>query len=170
MPLVTGKRRAFLELVGREVARQLEELRPDLSAAARRNAGAIVAAMWAHESGFGSSRAWREGWNGGNVSAGSSWKGETIAGGDLEYAGDGSGSPTRIVQRWRKYASLAAAVSDFFVLLGWSRYQRARDALLVGDAARFAEELRAGGYYTASLGSYRAALAGIYPDALEALA
>jgi hypothetical protein len=155
--VVVKSRAEFLRLIEAEVRRQLEELRPDLSPEARARAARIVAAQAALESGYGATKAFREGFNFGNVSAGSSWKGPTIAGGDLEY--DAAGKAKKITQAWRKYPSLAAAVSDFFTLLSWSRYQRARDALLRGDADAYAAELRRGGYFTAPLAEYQAGVA-----------
>lgn len=150
------KRQGFMETIANEVTRQLEELRPDLSDQARAAAGRIVAAQGALESGWGSTRQWREGFNFANISKGS-WTGPTIGGGDLEY--DASGKAKSITQQWRKYSSLAEAVSDFITLLSWSRYQPARTALFAGDAALYAQKLRDGGYYTAPVEQYQAGLA-----------
>lgn len=155
---VSSSRKKFLSDLELEVARQLGELRPDLSALTRARAARILAAQAALESGYGSTRAYREGFNFGNVSAGSSWKGATLAGGDLEYGKDGTAK--KITQAWRKYPSLAAAVSDFFSLLSWSRYQPARDRLFALDADGYAAQLRAGGYYTAPLAEYQKGLRG----------
>lgn len=161
-----GRREVFNQ-VRDEVARQLAELRPDLSDAQRVRAAEILAAQAVHETGGGVTIAWREGWNFGNVTAGSSWGGAIVEGGDKEYDGDGTGEARRIVQRFRKYASLAEAVSDFFRLLNWPRYRAARDLLMAGDAAGYAKRLRdddpgtaqvEGGYYTASVGSYTAGI------------
>lgn len=154
---VRGRREVF-DAVRRELARQLEELRPDLTAAQRERAASIIAAQAVMETGGGAAVAWREGWNFGNVTAGASWTGPVVQGGDLEYR-PGADKPVRIVQRFRKYATLAAAVSDFLVLLSWSRYRPARDALFRGDAEGYARELRAGGYYTAPLAEYQAGIA-----------
>src|SRR6266542_3887183 len=51
-------RRAFMAQVGGEVARQLEELRPDLDPVARREAAAIVAAQASVETNDGKTPAW----------------------------------------------------------------------------------------------------------------
>jgi hypothetical protein len=159
-----GSRSEFLRLIGAEVWRQLSELRPDLTDDQRRRVGAIVAAQAAHESGYGKSAAWLAGWNFGNLTAGSSWDGATVGGGDR----DADGNP--ITQTFRAYPSLAAAVSDFFDLLSWTRYRAARDALMAGDVNGYASALHAAGYYTASITSYRAGIAAALPAATEAIA
>ena len=156
---LSAQRRGFLDSIIAEVRRQLGELRPDLDDARRRVVGEILAAQAALESGWGASRAWREGWNGWNVSKGS-WSGPTIPGGDLEYR-QGEAAPVKIRQEWRKYSSLGAAVSDLFALLGWSKYRAARDALMRGDANGYAAQLRAGGYFTAPLAEYQGGIATI---------
>lgn len=153
--VVTKTRGEFLRLIENEARRQLGVLRPDLTDVQRTRAARILAAQAALESGYGSTRQWREGFNFGNVSKGS-WTGPTLAGGDTEY--DAAGNVKKITQAWRKYGSLAEAVSDFFKLLSWSRYVPARDALMRGDANGFAEKLRAGGYYTAPLAEYQAGI------------
>lgn len=154
--VVRRKRSGFLAELADEVARQLSELRPDLTEAARARAAQIVAALGALESGYGTTNAYRQGFNFGNVSAGSSWAGPVIGGGDLEY--DSNGKVKRITQSWRAYGSLAEAVSDWLRLISWSRYRAARDALMLGDADGFAAGLRAGGYFTAPLAEYQAGL------------
>lgn len=159
-----GSRSEFLRLIGDEVWRQLSELRPDLTDAERRRVAAIVAAQAAHETGYGKSAAWVAGWNFGNLTAGSSWDGATVGGGDR----DANGNP--ITQTFRAYPSLAAAVSDFFDLLSWTHYRAARDALMSGDPNAYATELHAAGYYTASISSYRAGIAAALPAATEAMA
>jgi flagellum-specific peptidoglycan hydrolase FlgJ len=159
-------RRAVFEAVRSEVARQLEELRPDLTAAERDAAARIVAAQAVLETGGGATPAWREGWNFGNVTAGAGWTGPVVQAGDLEYRA-GTAEPVRIAQRFRKYGSLGEAVSDFVRVLNWPRYRAAREALMRGDAATYALLLREddprtvaveGGYYTAPLTEYRAGL------------
>lgn len=171
-------RSQFLALVGREVKRQLDELRPDLTEAQRVEAAAIVAAQAAHETGFGSTIAWRQGWNFGNLTAGPSsmWRGAVTLGGDLEYTKDGK--IIKITQRFRRYASLGDATSDYLLFLNWPRYRPARDALMRGDAVAFAEKLRnddpatvqiEGGYYTAPSASYVAAISNYLPDARKAI-
>jgi hypothetical protein len=174
---VSRSRAEFLRLIAGEVARQLEELRPDLTAEQRLEAARILAAQAALESGYGKTRAFREGFNFGNVSAGASWAGPVILGGDLEYSV--GGEVKRITQRWRKYGSLAEAVSDFFLLLSWSRYRPARAALFAGDAAAYAARLRnddpstatiEGGYYTAPLAEYQAGLSSALTASRKAVA
>lgn len=161
-------RRPFLEQVGAEVRRELEELRPDLSPDDRARVAAIVAAQAGLETSDGRTVAWREGWNFGNVTAGSSWHGPVVEGGDTEP--DAAGVYVPIVQRFRKYGSIREAVGDFFRLLSWTRYVAARDALMRGDADGYAAALRAGGYFTAPLEDYRGGIAARLPTALEALA
>lgn len=161
-------RRPFLAQVGREVARQLEELRPDLSAEKRTRAAAIVAAMAGHETGDGRTVAWREGWNFGNVTAGSTWTGPVIVGPDTEP--NASGAYVPITQRFRKYGSLAEAASDLITLLSFTRYLAARDALFRGDAEGYAAALRAGGYFTAPLDAYAKGIAARLGTAAEVLA
>ncbi len=160
--VVVKSRSDFLRLIAAEVARQLEELRPDLSQETRQQVGRIVAAQAALESGYGSTKAFKEGWNFGNISKGA-WTGPVIAGGDLEY--DAAGNVKGIQQLWRKYDSLAAAVSDFLTLLSWSRYRPARDRLFALDADGYAEQLRAGGYFTAPLAEYQRAIRGALAEA-----
>lgn len=155
-------RASFLRLVRDELARQLEELRPDLSDAERKRAGEIVAAQAALETGYGKTPAWLQGWNFGNVTAGSSWVGPVVQAGDREpdrNDRDGDGDREELVPisaRFRKYESLAAATSDFLRLLMWTRYRPALEALVAGDAAGYVAKLRAGGYFTAPLDGYRA--------------
>jgi len=154
--VIVKSRSEFLKLIADEVRRHLSELRPDLSVTRRVLASRIVAAQAALESGYGRTRAFREGWNAWNVSKGSSWTGPTIPGGDTEY--DADGNVKKIRQEWRKYGSLREAVSDLFALLSWTRYRPARDALLNGDALAYAEKLRAGGFYTAPVDHYAAGI------------
>lgn len=157
--VVVTSRSEFLALIAAEVKRQLSELRPDLSDTRRTRVAQIVAALAAHESGYGSTNQWRLGFNFGNVSRGS-WTGPVIVGGDLEYSA-GSDAAKRIRQEWRKYVSLSAAVSDWIKLIGGSRYRAARDALFAGDEVGFASGLRAGGYFTAPADKYLAAVRSI---------
>jgi Sec-independent protein translocase protein TatA len=154
-------RRAVFNQVRDELARQLAELRPDLGAAAQLRAASIVAAQAVLETGGGVTPAWVKGWNFGNITAGSTWSGPVIAGGDLEYSPDGA--VKRITQAFRAYASLGEAASDFLRVLAWPRYRPARDALFAGDAELYAKRLRdddpttvaiEGGYYTAPLAEY----------------
>jgi flagellum-specific peptidoglycan hydrolase FlgJ len=167
-----GKRAVFRD-VRAEVARQLGELRPDLTDAQRDAAARIVAAQAVLETG-GDAPAWREGFNFGNVRKGS-WTGP------LTYAGDkapdvndrdGDGDRAELVSEtgvaFRRYDSLRSAVADFLTLLGWPRYRPARDALFRGDAAGYVARLRdddpataaiEGGYFTAPLVEYQRGVA-----------
>ena len=128
--------------------------------ARRDTVASIVAAQAALECGYGSTKAFKEGWNFGNVAKGSSWKGPTIQGGDKEYSKDGS-EVKNITQQWRKYDSLDHAVADFFKVIGpKSRYAEAYNSLLDGDYNLYAYYLRnpvdgKGGYYTAPLADYQ---------------
>lgn len=152
-------RKLFFKTIRDEVARQLEELRPDLTPAARLRAGEIVAAQAALETGWGRTPGWKQGWNFGNITAGSSWTGPVVEGGDTEPSKTDPTKYVPITQRFRKYGSLAEAVSDYFRFLSWTRYQPARDALFAGDEVRFAVKLREGGYYTAPLADYQGGIA-----------
>jgi flagellum-specific peptidoglycan hydrolase FlgJ len=124
--------------------------RPDLSFEAR----SVVVGQAVLETNGGRTPAWRRGFNFGNITAGSSWDGPVIRGGDLEYPA-GGGDPKSIVQAFRAYASLPDAIGDFFRLLTWSRYTRALQELQ-GDAdpVAYATALRAGNYFTAPLAEY----------------
>jgi hypothetical protein len=157
-------RAAFLDLVRDEVQRQLGELRPDLGELELGRAAALLAAQAGFETGYGRSPAWRKGWNGWNVTAGS-WTGPVTVAGDTEP--NAAGDYVRIVARFRAYETLADAVSDMLSLLSWPRYRAARDRLLAGDAAGYAQRLRdddpatvqrEGGFFTAPLAEYRAGL------------
>jgi flagellum-specific peptidoglycan hydrolase FlgJ len=159
-------RKAVFDQVRDEFERQLAELRPDLSPDARLAAARIVAAQAVVETGGGVTPAWRQGWNFGNITAGSAWTGSVISAGDLEYRA-GQAAPARITQAFRAYPTLGAAVSDFFNVLAWPRYRPARDALFAGDAAGYAKRLRdddpataavEGGYYTAPLADYQSGI------------
>ncbi len=153
--------------IGNEVARQLSELRPDLTDAQRAMAGAIVAAQAAEETDSGNTPAWVRGWNFSNLTAGPYWHGATVTAGDT--APDASGNYIPISQQFRAYSSLAAAVSDYITALGWTPYRAARDALFAGDAAGFVAALHAGGWFTAPLADYQSAVAYYLPKAQDAL-
>ncbi len=167
---VVNRRRTraeFLALIQAEVARQLSELRPDLTDAAREVAGRIVAAMAAHETGYGATVAWREGWNFSNLTAGSYWTGDVTPGPDTEP--DGRGGWRNITQAFRRYPALPAAVSDYFRALNWPAYRPARDLLMAGDLEGFARALAQGGWYTADPGEYVTAMRDAF-DAQERVA
>lgn len=154
-----GRREVF-DQVSREVSRQLEELRPDLTADQRRRAGELLGGLAVHETGGGVTPAWLQGWNFGNVTAGASWTGSVVVAGDTEP--DAAGNYVPIQARFRKYVDLAAAVSDWLTgVLLWKREREANVAgyLYAGDAAGFARALYAAGYYTAKPDGYAAAVA-----------
>lgn len=118
----------------------------------------LIVSHWAFESGWGNGAAFRKGWNGANITAGSKWRGATWEqpNADDEFAADGT--VKRITQKWRVYGSLNEAVRDYWSFLGSPAYLPARDAAertngLDSDA--FAAALRAGGYFTAPLAKYQ---------------
>lgn len=158
-------RRAVFDQVRAEVERQVAPLLASRDPAKAGRVARIVAAQAVVETGGGVTPAWQQGWNFGNVTAGSSWTGPVVGGGDKEYRPDGS--VVTIQQRFRKYPDLAAAVTDFFRVLNWPRYRAAKDALFAENVALYAERLRnddpttaqvEGGYYTAPLAEYRAGI------------
>ena len=161
-------RSGIMAAVGNEVARQLSELRPDLTDPERALAGAIVASQAALETDNGATPAWVRGWNFSNLTAGPYWTGATITAGDT--APDAAGNYMPISQRFRSYPSLAAAVSDYLTALSWPQYRAARDSLMAGDAAGFARNLHSGGWYTAPEAGYEAAVVGGVDDALGMIA
>lgn len=153
-----GRREVFAQ-VRDEVARQLAELRPDLAPSQVMRSAEILAALAVHETGGGVTIAWREGFNFGNVTAGSKWAGEVIAGPDTEP--NAAGEYVRITQAFRKYATLGAAVSDWLLgVLNWRREREEKVAsyLYAGDADGFARALSRAGYYTAPVESYARAV------------
>lgn len=106
----------------------------------------LLLAHAAFESGWGTAKAYRHGFNFGNITAGPVWKGAkwTDVGGDV----DGKGNP--ITQVWRAYPSNEAAVQDYWDFLGvqnGKRYKPARDRLEAGDAVNFALLLSKFRYY-----------------------
>lgn len=121
----------------------------------------LVVAHAALESGWGTTTQARRAFNIFNLSAGSSWHGPTMAGGDLEYSADGK--VTKITQQWRCYGSFQEAVDDYLHLLQLPRYLPAHAALMDGDGPRFVEWLGpdrshqvppVGGFYTLPTASY----------------
>ncbi len=149
-----------------EFLRQLAELRPDLTADAQVRAAGVVGAQAVLETGGGVAVAWREGWNFGNVRKGS-WTGPVVYGGDKKPDGKG-GYVAESGVAFRRYETLAEAVSDFIRLLGWPRYRAARERLFAGDADGYVRALRdddprtsqlEGGYFTAPLAEYQAGVA-----------
>ena len=152
-------RAAFMRSISNEVERRLSELRPDLSDTERANAGRLLAALAAHETGYGRTPAWRHGFNFGNVTAGTSWTGAILIGPDTEY--DAAGNVRDISQRFRRYGSLSEAVSDWLVgVLNWrrERQERVADRLYAGDAEGFVRALSRAGYFTQPVDDYLAAV------------
>lgn len=131
-------------------------------------ARALLVAHACFESGYGTSRAWKHGFNFGNLTAGPSWHGLIFrdVGGDTAYDSKGN-YKGRITQDWRVYPSVDAALADYWRLLGWPRYIRARLALTMGDLAKFCHELGPsagpgyGGYYTLPEKDYANRLGGV---------
>lgn len=174
--IMRTKRQQFLDLITDEVVRQLSELRPDLGPDEATTAGRIVASQAAHETGYGATVAWKAGWNFSNLAAGftprpgyrapSGWTGETVEGGDTEP--DGKGGWRIIVQQFRKYPSLAVAVSDFFFALSWPPYRPARERLFAGDLAGFVQAMHDGGWFTAPAPAYLAAVQAAYDSGTAA--
>ncbi len=128
----------------------------------------LVVAHAAYESGWGATRQAQRGNNVFNLSAGRSWKGPVLAGGDLEYQ-PGCKKARRILQQWRCYESTAEAVRDYLQLLQLPRYRPARERLLSADLAGFVRQLGpdhsrerppVGGYFTLPADEY---LAGMRP-------
>lgn len=98
-----------------------------------------------------------------NVSAGSQWKGPVIGGGDTECDAMGQNC-VPITQKWRKYSSDGEAVRDFISFItmqNGGRYMSAYERLVASDAVGFVRELRAKGYFTASLEMYTKAVTGV---------
>lgn len=98
-----------------------------------------------------------------NVSAGTQWKGATIGGGDTECDVNGENC-TPITQRWRYYNSDEEAVRDFISFIttqNGGRYRAAYNRLVAEDAIGYVRELRAAGYFTASLEMYTSNVVGV---------
>jgi flagellum-specific peptidoglycan hydrolase FlgJ len=122
----------------------------------------LILAHAAYESGWGRTRQAKQARNHFNLSAGSTWRGPTLAGGDTEYR-PGSSTPVRITQLWRIYRTDAEAIADYLRLLTARRYRPAREALWAGDAESFVrllgpdragEQPPVGGYYTLPTAEY----------------
>lgn len=135
----------------------------------------LVVAHAAYESGWACTCQACEGRNYFNVSAGASWRGRTLAGGDLEYSG---GQARRITQQWRWYSSDVEAVRDYLALLQLRRYRPAREALVSGDAESFVrllgpdhagERPPVGGYYTLPAAQYLRAFLAVLAEVRAAL-
>lgn len=141
---------------------------PQLSTEAR----VLALAHATMESGWGVTRQAREAYNVWNLTAGSAWRGPTMAGGDTEY--DAQGNVRPITQAWRVYGSMGAAVRDYWAFLGPTanrgRYVAARAALERGDAVAFAQELYRAGYYTLPPARYAEQLGAVVRSVSAALA
>jgi peptidoglycan hydrolase FlgJ len=78
------------------------------------------------------------------IKAGAGWSGPTVDVLTTEYR---NGEPTKVVQRFRAYASTADSFADYARLVGSSpRYAAVRAA--TGDAQQFAQGLQKAGYAT----------------------
>lgn len=86
----------------------------------------LLTAWGAHESGWGLTRQAERAFNLWNVSAGASWQGKVLEGGDTEYA-PGQKGAKRITQQWRVYNSVDAAMLDLLRLLSRSRFVNYRE-------------------------------------------
>lgn len=138
---------SWLESTREAVARVF----PDFSPAAR----ALVLAHAAYESGFGTSTAATRGHNLFNLTAGSSWTGPIVVGGDLEYS---SAGVSNITQRFRAYQNADECLRDYWRFLGFSRYANARGYLASADLAGFVETLADGGFFTLPRDRYASGL------------
>ena len=136
-----------------------------------RNGRQLMIAHAAYESGFGTGKAFRAGWNFGNITCTKAYQQAHPGGfwldarGDTEFAADGA--VRKIDQAWRKYAGLGEAVADYWGFLGGSRYVSARKVLEFSnglDADPFAANLRAGGYFTLPLAAYQRGLAAVLAE------
>lgn len=112
----------------------------------------LIIAQFALESGWGFARAAVKGFNYGNITQGN-WAGPITWAPDKHCIAGGS-ICIPIYQRFRKYDSDEAAISDYLAFLSGGRYARSYEALKSGDLTRFATQLREDGYYTASVDVY----------------
>lgn len=122
----------------------------------------IVLAHAMYESGWGKAKAFQQGNNLFNLTAGASWHGPTTQSGDTEY--DASGNVKNIVQTWRAYPNMQACVEDYWNFLGLPRYeaQGVRAALQAGNLFEFVSALSRGGYFTLPVDKYMATMSGVY--------
>lgn len=117
----------------------------------------LVVAHAAYESAWGRTTAFRDANNPWNVTAGSSWLGATVPGGDSQC--DPSGNCQPITQQWRSYPDLAWAARDYLSLLQ-ATAPAAVSALDAGDST-WVHQLRSkaeggSGYYTQPAAQYLA--------------
>lgn len=142
----------------RYVFDEVTSVLPTLSVKARM----LIVAHAAFESGYGQlSSAMKKGSNNlFNLTAGSSWLGPTVAGGDSNAAGQ------PITQQWRVYPTYRASILDYWNFLGPNqnrgRYVAARNALQLGDVTQFAQQLYLAGYYELSPTLYASRLDGTF--------
>jgi len=120
-----------------------------------------------HESGWGVGKAAKRAFNYWNITAGKLWKGPVLIGPDTEFATvddpstpvDETKVPKNIWQKFRLYKSDNDGVIDILRFIGpGTRYKKAWDALVKGDAMDYAKELHAAGFYTQPLEKYQAGL------------
>lgn len=116
----------------------------------------IIVAHGAFESGWGTGTAAKLGHNYFNITSGPSWKSEVVLGPDTEY--DKTGKVKDITQRFRKYPSDRAAVTDYLSFLSkqnGGRYAKAYAALIAGKMEDFIRELSIAGYFTLPVAQYQ---------------
>jgi flagellum-specific peptidoglycan hydrolase FlgJ len=122
----------------------------------------LIVAHAAHESGWGQlSNGRKVSNNVFNLTAGSSWKGPTIGGTDV----DANENP--IAQNWRVYPSLDAAVADYWTFLGNFDPTAKSVLLLSPGVVDFAHALKLGRYYEAPEASYAAGLQSALAEVLS---
>lgn len=119
----------------------------------------ILIAHAALESGWGTGRPARLGYNIFNVTRPKGDAGPVIESGDHECDADGNCRP--ITQRFAKYGSYYEAIAEYFRLLSTGRYSTALARLEAGDSVGFVAKLREGGYYTLPVADYQARFAGV---------
>lgn len=112
---------------------------------------AILTAQWSHETGGGSSMF---NFNFGGIK-GTGPSGLHV----VQRTREGYGaSEVTIRDRFRAYQNADEGALDYVSLLG-RKYPKALEAAGQGDAARFVEELHAGGYFTGDKGAYTRSVA-----------
>lgn len=118
---------------------------------------AIIVAQAVHEAGWGIASASRKGYNYWNLTAGPYWKGPVVIGPDTEY--DKTGKVKNISQKFRQYRSDDEAVADFLKFIGpGTRYAKAWEQLVKGNAMEYLAELYAAGFFTQPLPLYQKAV------------
>jgi len=119
-----------------KAAGELDAMQPD-----------VLAALAAHESGWGTGRIFLESNNLFSITAGK-WTGPTIT--------SGAKDPSGVPYKFRMYPTWREAVRDFVALMRWSRYAPARAAAAAGNADAFARALARAGYGDPNDGRYAA--------------